>query len=325
MPEMRESSGIWVVTPTLNQLEWLKLCVASVRDQTCGLNIRVHHHVQDAGSSDGTVEYLQRHSEFISTVVSGYGKDYTFSYESEPDNGMYDAINRGWRKSTDEFSVLAHLNSDEQYLHGALALAIAFLNAHPETDILVGDVIVLDNECRYYCSRPVLEPTLYYTMVNTFSTFTAATFISRRRLLDGGWFFEENWRAVGDKAWMLSRLREKVCFRSLGVYMAAFVDTGSNLALSDVAREESKRLKRSAPWSLRCAAPILLAQYRLRKLFAGHYRLGEFGNSWYSRRSFEGRVSVWVEKPKSLWKNRLAKGNGVAARLFRLLTYNPSS
>ena len=41
----------------------------------------------------------------------------------EKDSGMYDGLNRGLRRATGE--ILAHLNSDEQYLPGALAAVLA--------------------------------------------------------------------------------------------------------------------------------------------------------------------------------------------------------
>ena len=48
---------ISVVTPSLNQSEWLRLAVASVADQS---DVSVEHIVQDALSSDGTRGWLEK-------------------------------------------------------------------------------------------------------------------------------------------------------------------------------------------------------------------------------------------------------------------------
>jgi hypothetical protein len=106
-----------VVTPSFNQFSFLKRCVAAVSDQVGSLResvdrcllmvdeeknknlkneqrpITIHHHIQDGGSTDGTREFLAEHLA-RSQKLSASG--YTFSFSSEKDDGMYDAINKGW-------------------------------------------------------------------------------------------------------------------------------------------------------------------------------------------------------------------------------------
>ena len=43
----------WIVTPSYNHLDFLKLAIMSVADQVRS-DIQVHHHIQDGNSSDGT-------------------------------------------------------------------------------------------------------------------------------------------------------------------------------------------------------------------------------------------------------------------------------
>src|SRR5215467_6301036 len=85
-----------IVTPSYRSSKWLKLCVASVADQAG----QVEHIVQDAGSDDGTLEWLP-HDKRVKAFV-------------EKDQGMYDAVNRGLNRAAGD--VLAYLNCDEQYL-----------------------------------------------------------------------------------------------------------------------------------------------------------------------------------------------------------------
>ena len=68
----------WVVTPSYNQLYWLKRCIASVMDQA-DENITIHHHIQDADSIDGTQEFLEEH---LVNVLSDKKDKYTFSFAS---------------------------------------------------------------------------------------------------------------------------------------------------------------------------------------------------------------------------------------------------
>ena len=90
-----------IITPSFRNSQWLKLCVASIADQQ---GVDAEHIVQDAGSDDGTLDWLT-HDPRVQAYV-------------EKDKGMYDAINRGLRRACGE--ILAYLNCDEQYLPGTL-------------------------------------------------------------------------------------------------------------------------------------------------------------------------------------------------------------
>ena len=102
-----------IVTPSFRHSDWLRLCVASVADQA---GVEVEHIVQDAQSDDGTQEWLAQDRR-----VRAY---------FEKDQGMYDAINRGWRRATGE--ILAYLNCDEQYLPGGLRAVEEFFRQQPQ-------------------------------------------------------------------------------------------------------------------------------------------------------------------------------------------------
>src|SRR5579871_2076106 len=137
---------ISVVTPSYKQPDWLRLCAASVADQQSP-GLEVEHIVQDSLSGPEIAEALRG----IPRV----------RLESEKDQGMYDAINRGWDKSRGD--ILAWLNCDEQYLPGALARVADFFRTHPDVDVLFADAVIVDADGTYLCSRQVLVPHLYHT------------------------------------------------------------------------------------------------------------------------------------------------------------------
>jgi hypothetical protein len=95
--------------------------------------VPLEHIVQDAGSDDGTLDWLRDDPRVRAFV--------------EKDQGMYDAINRGFRRATGD--IFAWLNCDEQYLPGALRSVTAFFDSHPAVDVLFGDVVMVDAEGRY--------------------------------------------------------------------------------------------------------------------------------------------------------------------------------
>ena len=85
---------------------------------------RIEYLVIDGGSTDETVSILREYSDHLRWV-------------SEPDHGQAHAINKGWRQASG--SILAYLNSDDVYLPGAVAQAVAALADHPEAAAVYGE------------------------------------------------------------------------------------------------------------------------------------------------------------------------------------------
>jgi glycosyltransferase involved in cell wall biosynthesis len=228
----------WIVTPSYNQLEWLKLCIASVADQA-GDGIEVHHHVQDACSSDGTREFLADHLANSQQLLAN---GYTFSYESAPDDGMYDAINRGWKLASEDVDVVAHLNCDEQYLPGALKSVADFFMNNAETEVLLADMIVVDTNGDYICHRRSLKP---YPMISKFhcAGFTATTFHRLSVTRDKQVFFDTRWRNIGDKVWYNALHDARCSFGIMHRLVSLFTETGDNLNWTENALVEGKQYR----------------------------------------------------------------------------------
>ncbi len=86
--------------------------------------------VVDGGSTDGSVEIIQRYADRLAWWVS------------ERDAGQAEAINKGLRRATGE--IVAWLNSDDLYLPGAIGQAAAVFQEHPEVGMVFGDAITID-------------------------------------------------------------------------------------------------------------------------------------------------------------------------------------
>jgi glycosyltransferase involved in cell wall biosynthesis len=130
---------ITVVTPSLDQAEFLPRCLASVRDQ--GLSERLEHLVYDGGSTDDTLAILARWSE------RGGGAR---RFVSERDRGMAHAVNRGFASARG--AVLGWLNSDDVYEPGAVEHALRVFRERPDVQVVYGDGSHIDADDR------VLEP-----------------------------------------------------------------------------------------------------------------------------------------------------------------------
>lgn len=87
---------ISIVTPNYNKKEFLEKTILSVLSQGYP---NLEYIVIDGGSTDGSVE-----------IIKKYEKDLAF-WMSEPDEGMYHVIKKGFEHSTGE--IMAWINSDD--------------------------------------------------------------------------------------------------------------------------------------------------------------------------------------------------------------------
>jgi glycosyltransferase involved in cell wall biosynthesis len=243
-----------IATPTLNALAKLRRCVGSIRGQG---EAAVEHLIQDAMSSDGTGAWLARQEGLLARV--------------EPDGGMYDAINRAWRRSRGD--ILSWLNADEQYLPGTLETVFAQFAAHPQVDVLFGDYIVVDAQGRPVALRREIPCRGIY-IKNTFLNLQSCTLFFRRRLLDQGLLhFDPALRYAADQDLILRLAAAAVKIRRIPAYLALFGIDGTNLSTHPRAREESESLRRKHGALRSAAARALVAgARRLERLARGGYR-----------------------------------------------------
>ncbi len=154
-----ELPRITVITPSFNQASYLEDTIRSVLDQ--GID-QLEYMIFDGGSRDGSVDIIRR-----------YEKHLTY-WESVPDRGQSDAINKGLRRATG--TVLAWLNSDDLYEPGSLRYAQAYFAAHPETGLLHGDTLLFtdqgasllkrtgsdDLRYKYFATMPFSQPSSFF-------------------------------------------------------------------------------------------------------------------------------------------------------------------
>lgn len=114
-----------IITVCFNSAETLTDTIESVRSQDYG---NIEYIVVDGGSSDGTHHIIHAHRDSIDHVIS------------EPDRGIYDAMNKGIAAATGD--VVGILNSDDFYeKNTAIREVVEALQTHPNSAMVFGDVV----------------------------------------------------------------------------------------------------------------------------------------------------------------------------------------
>ena len=282
-----------IITPSFRQLDWLKLCAASIADQA---GVRLEHLVQDAG----TGEAMQAWADEWKLKRETADGHFSFQLAMEKDEGMYDAVNRGLRRASGE--LLAYLNCDEQYLPGALAQTAEFFERNPAVDVAFAHAIVVDGDGNFIAHRKAVTPGKMHTMVSeNLAILTCATFFRRRVLEDHGLYFNAKLKDIGDGDWVMRLIDAGVRCDVLPIFTSTFAETGENRNLAPTALREKAALVASAPTWARVARPAIIAHYRARKWMHGAYRQEPFDYAIYTAASPGRRVSFHVENPSYRW------------------------
>lgn len=133
---------ISIITVTWNSAATVVDTMLSVNEQT---HADVEHLIIDGGSRDGTLRLVGAHGRRVAAVVS------------EPDQGIYDAMNKGLALATGD--IVGLLNSDDFLAAPDVLATIAAAFADPNIDAVYGDVCyvrqaVSSQIVRYWRSSP---------------------------------------------------------------------------------------------------------------------------------------------------------------------------
>lgn len=179
---MRVPPLLSIVTPCFNRREFVAEAIESVISQDYPY---VEHVVVDGGSTDGTLEVLSRYPHL--RVIS------------EPDQGVYDALNKGLRMARGE--VVGLLNTDDLYQVPGLSEMVDELDRHPEWSAVSGaaDIFEVDPHGRKttMANFPAVQ---YGDLVRriALSAPIINAWLFRKSELERIGFFNRKYRIVGD-------------------------------------------------------------------------------------------------------------------------------
>ncbi len=156
---MSDLPSVSIVTPTFNHARYIEATIRSVLNQNYP---NLQYVVMDGASKDGTVEILKKYASVGGLPASAGSTN--FSWQSAPDQGQADAINKGFARCTGE--IIAWLNSDDCYKPGAILAAATYLRDHPTIPLVYGNAEFIRPDGSYLCPCANTEPFSRHRLVH---------------------------------------------------------------------------------------------------------------------------------------------------------------
>lgn len=231
-----------IVTPVYNGEQHIHETIESLLIQEG--DFEIEYIVQDGGSKDRTIEIVNEYKSKIESGEKIYKcKAFTIQCTSERDNGMYDAINRGFAKATGD--VYAWINSDDYYLPHALSKMKQAFESFEDivwvkgiTSFMDTQGIITQGDCYLY-NQTLLSQGVYGTdayFVHQDSVFW------RRELWQKSGGIDINLRYAGDYALWISFARYAplwIIYAPISVFRKREGQLSSNMVKY---REEQKKI-----------------------------------------------------------------------------------
>jgi len=246
-----------IITINYNNRDGLRRTIESVVNQTCQ---DFEYIIIDGGSTDGSVEVIKEYADRI---------DY---WVSEPDKGIYNAMNKGILQAHGEY--LNFMNSGDCFYDEKV---LEHIFPHLNTDIIIG---------KYHKSNESVPWYFLFDEVSMLDLYVGAfchqaSFIRKKLFTNTNTLYDENLKIVADWNFFLHKLiSENASFRNVDIVIVRYDATGiSSQSVLLVKQEREKVLKAFLPkricadydtysnvYYLKDLLPSLNGSYRYRKL-----------------------------------------------------------
>ena len=217
---------ISIITINYNNREGLKRTIDSVINQTCK---DFEWIVIDGGSNDGGKELIEQHDSHITYWVS------------EPDKGIYDAMNKGIEKANGEYCLF--MNSGDSFYSSDVIKKIHDDEDFGLYDIMTGYTYVSKGKKKVGIWTPPKKITGKLLFKNTLSHSAS---IIRTNHLKGHGGYDTNCRIISDLKFFFEDLvMRNATYKPLNFYISNFDFTGisiKNVTLATHERENFLRI-----------------------------------------------------------------------------------
>lgn len=200
-----------IITVVFNSKNTIEHTIESVLSQNYK---NIEYIIIDGGSTDGTVDIIKKYENRLAYWVS------------EPDDGLYDAMNKGIKAATGD--IVGILNSDDIYADGSVIEETVNIISKEKVDTCYGDLVYVDkdntkNVIRYWNSGNFLRDRFKRGWMPPHPTFFV-----RREIYQKYGLFNTNFPIAADYELMLRFLYKSGCSTAYIPKVLVKMRTGGN-------------------------------------------------------------------------------------------------
>ena len=226
-----EHVKISVVTAAYNAAKTIEQTISSVVNQDYPY---IEYVIVDGSSTDGTV-----------SIIEKYASSYNIKWVSEPDRGLYDALNKGVQMATGDYVEI--IGADDALVSTDIISRVVH-EMNTDADVFAGQVWYVDEGSKKqfpYTNTSMRNQSTYHGGMSPH----AAMFARRKLLLE--YPFDISYRIAGDyKFFLQCYYDKKVQIQYSDIMVAFFATSGLSSDVESAWREE-KRLYSELGLSLR--------------------------------------------------------------------------
>jgi glycosyltransferase involved in cell wall biosynthesis len=221
--EMAENK-ISIITASLNAAPHIESAIESVAGQSYP---RIEHVIIDGGSTDGTLQIIERHRDSVGYLVS------------EPDSGIYNAMNKGIKAASGD--ILFFLNADDRLCDDrVVADVMSVFNASPELEVVYGNLL-WDLSGKMVRKR---QPSSITRASLAGATILHQTVFAKRHVFEATGGFSEEYKVVSDYDWMMKVfIRDRCKYRYYDRDIAVMGTRGLSWTSTDWERERIQAMR----------------------------------------------------------------------------------
>ena len=213
-----------VITVTYNAKHTLERTLKSVQEQTYPA---IEHLIVDGNSNDGTVALIQQY------------ENERLKWISEPDKGIYDAMNKGAKMATGDY--LCFLNAGDTFYNvDTVEKMFKTIDKNAFPDILYGETAIVDDNGRFLHMRRLRAPkTLTWESFKLGMVVCHQAFIVKREIVEP---YELSYRFSADFDWCIRMMKKAKNIHNTGMILVNYLNAGTTTANRKASLRERYRI-----------------------------------------------------------------------------------
>ena len=202
-------------TPIFSIITVCYNAAATIEDTIQSVISQTYHHIEyiivDGGSKDGTMDIVRRYADRIAHIIS------------EPDKGLYDAMNKGLRLATGDY--VCFLNAgDEFHEDDTLQLMVHSVKGDVLPDIMYGETEIVDHNGHFLRMRRHKAPEqLSWKSFRQGMMVCHQAFFCKRSIADE---YNLRYRYSSDFDWCIRQLKKAQSIHNTHLVVIDYLDEG---------------------------------------------------------------------------------------------------